>query len=91
MYKYIKEKNSKLYWYILRNNINTNGLSEEFKKLYLKMVAYDPKERPTIEEIYNDKWMKEIRDLNEKELEKCQKELIKELKSREKIMNKQKK
>ena len=90
LYKYIKEKNNKLYWYILRNNINTNGLSEEFKNLYLKMVAYNPNERPTIEEIYNDEWMKEIRDLDEKEFEKYENELIKELKSREKIMNKQK-
>ena len=30
--------------------------------------------------------MKEIRDLNEKELEKCQKELIKELEIREILM-----
>ena len=54
------------------------------------MVAYNPNERPTIEEIYNDEWMKEIRDLDEKEFEKYENELIKELKSREKIMNKQK-
>ena len=54
------------------------------------MVAYNPNERPTIEEIYNDEWMKEIRDLDEKEFQKCENELIKELKSREKIMNKQK-
>ena len=87
MYKYIKEKKyHKMFWKILELNFNIKGISEEFKNLYLRMVAYDPKERPTIEEIYNDKWMKEIRDLNEKELENCQKELIKELKIREILM-----
>ena len=87
MYKYIKEKKyHKKFWKILEINFNIKDISEEFKNLYLRMVAYDPKERPTIEEIYNDKWMKEIRDLNEKELEKCQKELIKELEIREILM-----
>ena len=51
------------------------------------MVAYNPKERPTIEEIYNDEWMKEINDLNEKEFEKYEKDLIKELRAREDIIN----
>ena len=51
------------------------------------MVAYNPKERPTIEEMYNDEWMKEINDLNEKEFEKYEKDLIKELRAREDIIN----
>ena len=45
------------------------------------MVAYDPKERPTIEEIYNDEWMKEIRDLDDTEFQKCEEELNEMLKS----------
>ena len=75
-----------MFWKIIELNFNIKGITEEFKNLYLKMVAYDPNERPTIEEIYNDEWMKEIRDLNKKELENCQKELIKELKIRETLM-----
>ena len=87
MYKYIKEKNYPLYWKLLGGFVKLNGISEEFKNLYLKMVAYNPKERPTIEEIYNHEWMKEIRDLNEEEFEEYEKDLIKELKSREEYMN----
>ena len=34
------------------------NLSEEFKDLVLKMLAYDPAKRPTIEEIKNHPWMK---------------------------------
>ena len=48
------------------------------------MVSYNPHERPTIEEIYNDEWMKEIRDLNEEEFKEYENEFIKELKKREK-------
>ena len=62
-------------------------MSKEFKNLFIRMVAYNPKERPTIEEIYNDEWMKEINDLNEKEFEKYEKDLIKELRAREDIIN----
>ena len=87
MYKYIKEKNYPLYWKLLGIYVNLNGISKEFKNLYLKMVAYNPKERPTIDEIYNHEWMKEIRDLNEEEFEEYEKDLIKELKSREEYMS----
>ena len=77
-YKYIKEKNDIDYWKTIEN---IEGLSEDFKTLYLKMVAYNPKERPTIEEIYNYEWMKEIRDLDDTEFQKCEEELKKMLKS----------
>ena len=87
MYKYIKEKNYPLYWKLLGKYVKLNGISEEFKNLYLKLVAYNPKERPTIEEIYNHEWMKEIRDLNEEEFEEYEKDLIEELKSREEYMS----
>jgi serine/threonine protein kinase len=87
LYKYIKEKNYPLYWKLLGKLVKLNGISEEFKNLYLKMVAFNRNERPTIEEIYNHEWMKEIRDLNEEEFEEYEKDLVKELKSREKDMN----
>ena len=42
-------------------------MSEDLKTLYLKMVSFNPDERPSIEEILKDPWMKEINDLNESE------------------------
>jgi serine/threonine protein kinase len=86
LYKFIKDDKKELYW---ANFIDINDLSEEFKDLYFKMVACAPKKRPSIEEIYNHEWMKEIRDLNDEELEKYNQELINEFKSREEKMNKQ--
>ena len=82
-YQFIKEGKIDNYWKILKQKKGIDGLSEEFKNLYIKMISFKPKNRPTIEEIYNDEWMKEIRDLNEQELNDLEQELIDELKSRE--------
>ena len=55
-----------------------SGLSEEFQRLYMRMVAFNPKERPSIEDILNDKWMKEVEDLSEDELRRVKVEEFKE-------------
>jgi len=90
LYGFIKEKKYQDYWNILDKAINKVGnLSEEFKNLYLRLVAFNPNERPTIEEIYNHEWMKEIRDLNEEEFKEYENDLINELNNREEILNKQ--
>ena len=81
VYQYIKDKNEKLYWENLRDSLDISELSEEFKDLYFKMVSFNPKERPTIEEIYNHDWLKEIRDLNDEELKQYEQEFINELKA----------
>lgn len=78
LYNYIKEKDEDKYW----KNIGIDGLSDEFKKLFFKMVAFNPDERPTIEEILDDDYMKEITKLNEEEYKIYEEELVKELNSR---------
>ena len=58
LYKKIVEKKYDEYWGNPHfANIN---LSQEFKNLFVKMVAYNPNERPTINEILYDVWMNEI-------------------------------
>ena len=47
------------------------------------MVAFNPKERPSIEDILSDKWMKEVEDLSEYELRRVK---IEEFKKREEII-----
>ena len=81
LYDYIRLKNNQI-WKIGEAH-GITGLSEEFKKLFLKMVAFNPKERPSIEEILNDEWMKEIQNLSDNELKKLK---IKEFKEREKLI-----
>ena len=60
-YVNIKKKNYDQFW-----EKYDNGLSDEFKILYQKMVAYEPGERPDIENIIlKDPWLKEINDLKD--------------------------
>ena len=65
------------------------GLSEEFKKLYFKMVSYNPENRPTIDEILNSGWMKEIKKLNEEKIKKIENEIRDEFISREILIKEQ--
>ena len=47
------------------------------------MVDVNPDERPTIEEILNDEWMKEINHLNEEERNALENEIRNEFELRE--------
>lgn len=67
--------------------IITKKLTVEFKNLFIKMVSYNPKERPTIEQILNDDWLKEITNLKEEEFKKYEQALVSELKKREEMFN----
>ena len=80
-YDYIKNNKKKI-WKIAETN-GIDGLSKEFKDLFLQMVAFNPNQRPTIQEILNGEWMKEIINLSEDEFKKKRQELTKELKKRE--------
>ena len=51
------------------------------------MIAYQPKERPSIEEILNSSWMKEINNLNQDELEQLEKELKEEFLKRQPLVD----
>ena len=74
------------YWNKIQPLLNVE-LSDNFKKLYLQMVAFDPGERPqNIDEILNSDWMKEIGDMAtlEEELKKKFEEIFEKLKSQNK-------
>ena len=85
LYKYIKQGKIKSYWNILGQIIDINDLTEDFKNLYIKIVTYSPEKRPSIQEIINDVWFNEIRNLSDKELKETELELIDELKAREEV------
>ena len=46
--------------------------------VYLKMVSYKPKKRPSIDNILNDPWMMEINKMNEEELDNLHKNIMEE-------------
>ena len=71
-YRLIKDKDKgeesiKTYWKIIDSNNVGITLSDEFKKLFIKMVDYDPELRPSAEDILNDEWFKEINELKKDE------------------------
>ena len=79
LYTFIKKNNIKGYWDALKEfydsikdeEIKINlDFSEEFKKLYIKMVAYEPLARPSLDDVLKDPWLKEINDIFENKEEK---------------------
>jgi len=92
LYNYIRDKKQETYWKILEKSLdlNVNDLSEQFKKLYLKMVAYNPNERPTLGEIFNDDYFDDIRALTEDQLNSLEQEIISEFRIREALIKKSK-
>ena len=85
-YSLIMIRHFNLYWNTVNNQLGET--SDEFKNLYIKMVSFTPKERPNIDEIFNDPWMKEIKDLNDEEYKILEKEVYEEFKRLEEIKNK---
>ena len=84
LYCYIMAKRIKRYWAKIENKIPP--VSEEFKDLFIKMVAFDPNERPTIEEILKGDWMKEIRELKEEQIKLLENEIREEFLKREDVV-----
>ena len=86
-YFFIREGKYDKYWAEVKKELpKISEFSEEFKNLYVSMVAYDPKKRPTIDEILKSPWLEEINKLNEEDYHKLEEELIKEFLSLEKEM-----
>ena len=86
LYNLIKNKKYEKYWKKFENlGIN---LSNNFKNLFLRMVSYNPKERPIIEDILNDEWIKDIKDLNKEKFIELENEVKEELLKREIEMKK---
>ena len=80
LYKIIQTKQYDKYWELLEKYFNIKNLSPDFKNLFLKMVAYEPEERPSIEEIRNDKFMSDITHASEEKLIFLRNKMINEIK-----------
>ena len=51
------------------------------------MISYSPNKRPTIEEIFESEWMKEMKVLSEDQKKKLEEEIIEEFLRREPQVN----
>ena len=84
-YRLIMTKHYGQYWNAVSSQIQ--GVSEEFKNLYIKMISFRAQDRPSIEDILNDDWMKEIRDLNKEQFEQLENQIREEFLEREILVN----
>ena len=89
LYDLIKLGYTDVYWTLLESweKIKNLKLSDNFKNLYIKMVSYNDQERPSIQDILNNDWLKDIRDLKQDESDKLEKSLREEFVKRENIIN----
>ena len=80
-YTLIRQQNYAVYW----NSpaFAQLNLSNNFKNLFVRMVAYDPNERPTIEQILFDVWMEEINNLDAEQIDNLENEVRNEFQNRE--------
>lgn len=76
--KILKSKKFNIFW----NSIGIEDLSPEFKDFFISMMAFNPQERPTFEELFNKAWIKKITNLNENQKEAYKLEVQNELKKR---------
>ena len=84
-YRLIMTKHYDRYWAAVASQIT--GISQELKNLYIRMVAFKPDDRPTIEQILQSDWMKEIREMTNEQLMQLENEIREEFIKRENIVN----
>ena len=80
LYNLIKTNQIEEYWNIIENIFRVKILSPQFKQLFIKMVSYNPSERPSFEDIMNSEWMKEIKNANEEYLKQLREKMKSEMK-----------
>ena len=86
-YKFIYENKFEDYWETIQNTF----LDEDLKKLIFQILSFEPEKRPSIKEILESPWMKEIVDLNSTEYKELEEKVIKEFsKIKQKIFDQNK-
>ena len=85
LYILIKHKHYDTFW---KNNTKVKNVSKEFKKLFEKMISFKSFERPSIKEILDSEWMKEMKNIekDEKKLKDLELEVYKDFLERENII-----
>ena len=80
-YRCIMAKKYNMYWNLVSDMIG--NVSEDLKNLYIKMVTFTPEQRPSIDDIFQDPWMKEVTSLDEKGYHELEHEVFEDFKERE--------
>ena len=86
-YHHIRNGDENQYWNMLPNEIQTYNLSQEVKRLFFRMVAFNENDRPTLDQILADHWFDEIRNLDNQQLNQIENNVRNEFIARENILN----
>ena len=66
MFILIKNKNYTKFWEKVQNkHSDFPEISDNLKKLFVNMIAFNPDERPSLDKILSDVWFEEIKNMNE--------------------------
>lgn len=87
-YSYIIEGKEEDYWNNIKSIVDYD-FSKEFMDLYMRMISYDPDDRPNANKILNHEWFKQIREMNADQLKNMEDEIKKEFLSREQKIQEQ--
>ena len=87
-YKLIRQRRNNDYWNVVVGE--ELHLSEEFKDLVVNMIAYEPEERFSLDQIINHPWFEEINNLTKEETKELEKKVKEELEEILKIKNQNK-
>lgn len=88
------QKNDQYYRLIMTGHLNdywrhfvNNNYSQEFKNLYISMVSFNENQRPSIEQILQNNWFDEIRNLNNQQQIQLENEVRNDFIQREEQIN----
>ena len=85
-YRYIMAGNIDQYWIELYARIGNMNFSNDFKDLYISMVAPNENNRPHIAQVLNHPWFNEINNLNNQQLAQLENDIRTEFIRRENIL-----
>ena len=74
LYKKIINEEKDDYWEVIYS-IVSEEISNEFKDLFIKMVAFNPENRPSIQQVLDHDWLKTYREMNDEQKKKLDDEL----------------
>ena len=84
-YKFIISNKLDRFWGRIDSQIQK--VSKELKNLFIKMISFQPSDRPNIKEILESEWMKELNDMTQEQKDKLENDIKEEFKKREPIVD----
>ena len=90
----IADKEDSLYNLVYKNQkesffklLHIESFNSDFKDLYYSMIAYNEKDRPTLDEILESKWLDEINNMKKEMMDQLEQETKKEILEKREVID----